>query len=138
MVATRKAVANRENAKASTGPRTLAGKSIARLNARKHGLNTPVPEALMRATERDYGDLLKYVGASSQVDLLDLLNELANRTRLRERRADLMRAMVASDLRLAGPDTQRLGTILVQLRRLETYERKSQSRLATLLKNAES
>lgn len=137
MVTNRKTSANRENAKASTGPRTLAGKSIARMNARKHGLNTPVPDALMRTTERDYRDLLTYVGASSQVDLLDLVNELANRTRLRQRRSELMGAMVASGLRPKGLDAQCLDTILTRLRRLETYERKAQSRLGTLLKNAE-
>ena len=137
MITNRKTSANRENAKASTGPRTLAGKSIARLNARKHGLNTPVPDALMRATERDYGDLLRHISPSSQVDLLDLLNELANRTRLRQRRAELMRAMVASSFLPAGPDARYLEATLVQLRRLETYERKAQSRLGTLLKNAE-
>jgi hypothetical protein len=41
--ATRKQVqANRENARKSTGPRTLNGKSIARLNALRHGLTANV------------------------------------------------------------------------------------------------
>ena len=37
----RKAEANRRNARASTGPRTVAGKARAAQNARRHGLNLP-------------------------------------------------------------------------------------------------
>ena len=33
--------ANRSNARASTGPRTTAGKAISARNARRHGLNLP-------------------------------------------------------------------------------------------------
>ena len=34
-------VANRSNARASTGPRTTAGRAISARNARRHGLNLP-------------------------------------------------------------------------------------------------
>ena len=41
MMSTRKRNANRENARASTGPRTAQGKMRSANNARRHGLNTP-------------------------------------------------------------------------------------------------
>ena len=37
--------ANRSNARASTGPRTTAGRAISARNARRHGLNLPVLRA---------------------------------------------------------------------------------------------
>jgi len=42
MTSARKAKANRVNARASTGPRSVQGKSISAQNARRHGLNLPV------------------------------------------------------------------------------------------------
>lgn len=47
MTSERATHANRRNARASTGPRTLAGKARSGQNARKHGLSAvdPNPEA---------------------------------------------------------------------------------------------
>ena len=42
MISARKLKANRSNARASTGPRTLTGKACAARNARKHGLSIPI------------------------------------------------------------------------------------------------
>ena len=71
------------------------------------------------------------------MDDADLVYAQATRARLRDHRAELMRTIVAwieSDDR-AGDDT--LAVALTQLGRLETYERKSLSRLAGLLKDRE-
>src|SRR5258708_36082051 len=38
----RKSAANRRNARASTGPKTAAGKARVARNARRHGLNVPI------------------------------------------------------------------------------------------------
>ena len=38
MVTEKQILANRKNARSSTGPRTVAGKTRARMNARRHGL----------------------------------------------------------------------------------------------------
>lgn len=43
MISTAKVDANRKNAQKSTGPRTPAGKSIASMNAVKHGLSARMP-----------------------------------------------------------------------------------------------
>lgn len=42
MISLRKLQANRANARASTGPRSAAGKLVAARNARRHGLSVPV------------------------------------------------------------------------------------------------
>lgn len=42
MTSARKLHANRNNARASTGPRTAAGKARTRRNAQKHGLTVPI------------------------------------------------------------------------------------------------
>jgi hypothetical protein len=42
MISARKLRANRNNARASTGPRTAAGKARAERNAQKHGLSVPI------------------------------------------------------------------------------------------------
>src|SRR5258708_39341604 len=49
----RKSAANRRNARASTGPRTAAGKARVARNARRHGLNVPIAAdpALSREVE---------------------------------------------------------------------------------------
>lgn len=57
----RKLRANRENAKKSTGPKTLEGKAVVRLNAVKHGILAS--EAVIRAGEgvedaQAFGDIL--------------------------------------------------------------------------------
>ena len=49
----RKSAANRRNARASTGPKTAAGKARVARNARRHGLNVPIAAdpALAREVE---------------------------------------------------------------------------------------
>lgn len=47
MSSERRSRANRQNARASTGPRTAAGKARSSRNARTHGLNTPPDPALI-------------------------------------------------------------------------------------------
>src|SRR2546429_2861300 len=60
----RKSAANRRNARASTGPKTAAGKARVARNARRHGLNVPLAadpalsrevEALAQAICRGFG-----------------------------------------------------------------------------------
>ena len=58
----RRLIANRANARLSTGPRTAAGKARARLNARRHGLagdltGDPDIEQLMGILGRNVADL---------------------------------------------------------------------------------
>jgi len=136
MPTSRKAAANRRNAQQSTGPRTAAGKAAASLNAVKHGLNTPVPLYMVRACEGQYGDLLNHVRATSaKVDPSDLVYAVAARARLRRHRAELMQTIVEAGLSGEIVDVDALRLALKQLVRLETYERKSLSRLGRLLED---
>lgn len=132
-----RAAASRRNARNSTGPRTAAGKAAASLNAVKHGLNTPVPLYMVRACEGQYGDLLNHVraGADASIDRSDLVYAVAARNRLRHHRAELMQTLVDAGLSDDDLDLEALGKTLTQLGRLETYERKSFSRLSRLLKD---
>lgn len=132
----RKAAANRRNAQNSTGPRTTAGKSIARLNAIRHGLNTPVPDYMVQACADQYRALVDHVRPTSDpAEGSDLVYALAAHARLRAHRAELMKSILEagrSDEETAG---ETLRQALVQLGRLHGYERKSSSRLGGLLKN---
>ena len=132
----RKSTTNRRNAQKSTGPRTTAGKAAASLNAIKHGLNTPVPAYMVRACEGQYGDLLNHVRATSAtIDPSDLVYAVAARARLRGHRAELMQTIVEAGLSDDAVDVDALRLALAQLGRLETYERKSLSRLGRLLED---
>ena len=134
MASPRKSAANRRNARSSTGPRTAVGKAMASLNARKHGLNTPVPDFMLQACRGEFKTLLDFARSrSSSGDPADILYALAAYARLRDRRASLMQTLVSAGASgdIDAEDT--LNEALVQLGRLETYERKARSRLAGLL-----
>lgn len=132
----RKSETNRRNARQSTGPRTVAGKAAASLNAIKHGLNTSVPAYMVRACEGQYGDLLNHVRATSAtIDGSDLVYAIAARNRLRDHRAKVMQGMVEAGLSDERIDIAALRVALMQLGRLETYERKALFRLGRLLED---
>jgi len=132
----RKSAANRRNAQLSTGPKTAAGKAVARLNAIKHGLNTPAPDYMVQACAERYRELIDLARPTSAPDGgADLAYALATHARLRAHRAALMTSILeagASDAPAAAADLRRA---LTQLGRMHTYERKSSSRLAGLLKD---
>lgn len=81
MISARKRFANQANARASTGPKTPAGKATAAQNARRHGLNLPVladpalsseVEELARAIagDRQHLHALARPIAEAQIDLV--------------------------------------------------------------------
>ena len=85
MTSLRKCRANRRNARASTGPRTAAGKARAAQNTRKHGLRVPAlrdPEKtrnigeLARKLAGPNADPQRFAAAcrlvAAQIDLLDI------------------------------------------------------------------
>ena len=85
MTSLRKRRANRRNARASTGPRTAAGKARAAQNARKHGLRVPAlrdPEKtrnigeLARKLAGPNADPQRFAAAcrlvAAEIDLLDI------------------------------------------------------------------
>lgn len=68
MISSRKLRANRNNARASTGPRTPAGKAFASRNARKHGLSVPiVADPCLAAEVRTFARQIAGAGANDQL-----------------------------------------------------------------------
>jgi hypothetical protein len=135
MTTPRQFKANRDNARASTGPRTTAGKARAARNARRHGLSVAIAsdpdlageaEALAR---RIVGDgavpaalAMARVFAEAQIDL----------DRIRKVRCHILARLVADpgddapgdD---AGDEVNR-SELMRQLRQLERYERRALAR----------
>jgi hypothetical protein len=66
--------ANRANAKRSTGPRTSKGKAVSRLNARRHGLASPLGSEPSAVAEIE--QLAKAI-VGERLDLLDLARRVA-------------------------------------------------------------
>ena len=129
----RKSAANRRNAKFSTGPQSAEGKAAASLNARTHGLNTPVPDYIVEACAYEYRALLDR--ERPRCDPADLAYALAGHARVRRHRARLMQTIVSAAhaaVESAASEEAVLGA-LAQLAKLETYDRKSRSRLGRLL-----
>jgi len=84
VISSRKLQANRNNARASTGPRTAAGKERATRNARKHGLSVPImADASLAAEVKILARQIAGEGAN------DRLQELA--ARVAEAQIDILR-----------------------------------------------
>ena len=120
MTSERQRAANRANAKCSTGPRTLVGKSRSSRNAYQHGLSHSLPSDkatrakvetfvldLVGDVANDQQKLAASVVAKAQFELL----------RIRQRRADLMAELDLSNLQ----KLRRLGS-------LDRYERLAMTR----------
>ena len=91
MTSDRQQRANRDNAKSSTGPKTVAGKARAAQNAFRHGLNVPVRsdpllapeiEAMARRISGRYADDESMEGARRIAEAQFDLNRVRNRRRL--------------------------------------------------------
>jgi hypothetical protein len=133
MTTPRQFKANRDNARASTGPRTTAGKARAARNARRHGLSVAIAsdptlageaEALARRIVGDGPPALAMARAFAvaQIDL----------DRVRTVRRHVLARLVA-DPGDAGPgevvgDEVDRCELMRQLRRLERYERRALAR----------
>jgi hypothetical protein len=132
MTTTRKAEANRINARKSTGPRTRLGKARASRSARRHGLSIPVfadgelskeVEALAR----------KMVGSRASADVLARVRRVA------EAQVDLERArraryhLIARELD-PHDEAASFAKLAPQLARLQRYERRALSRRKSAMK----
>ena len=137
MTSARKIEANRANAKASTGPRTTRGKTLAAQSARRHGLSLPVPadstlpaevENLARefAGERATPEILEQARrvAAAQIDLV----------RIRQARHDLLaRSEPAPSRSSAIPQSSNKSVhisldLFAELVAIDRYERRASSR----------
>lgn len=98
----------------------------------KHGLNTTLPSCFVELCETEQSEMVEFVRSGSpNIDISDIVYAIAARQRLRERRVELLDRLVSIDL--SDPSAAGLSKLLVDLGRLETYERKSHSRWARLI-----
>jgi hypothetical protein len=134
MSSQRKQRANQANARASTGPRTAAGKACAAANARRHGLTVPIwsDATLSRETER----LARRIvggGAAPSPQLLAQARRVAEAQidliRIRQqRRADSALINGSSVSRKPGPSAGNPALVSSDMAKLERYERRALAR----------
>lgn len=135
MTSERATRANRRNAQASTGPRTVAGKARSGQNARKHGLSAvdPNPEA-----EAEIERLAVLIAGEhvSDAGVLEAARAVAEAQlqlqRVKAFKVALLRSGTSAQSREAEPNVRPLTEIPVQLFQqlegLERYERRAFSR----------
>ena len=134
--------ANRENARKSTGPRSLEGKARSSKNATRHGLTKA--DAATVSPARLVVLLEALVDAFPHLDPSDaqtIAGEMAHAALIRDRRRRIMGDALPSPshLKVQTPSKDNQlspPTRLLELPRLADYERKSASRLRNALKAA--
>jgi hypothetical protein len=115
--------ANRENAKASTGPKTSTGKARVAQNARRHGLNILVLSDPALAPEVE-ALALRIAGSAGKRSILNSARKVA------EAQIDLRRVRLYQlQLLKGGNEAAIIETIVGQeFQRLDRYERRALSR----------
>jgi hypothetical protein len=139
MTTARKTSANRQNAGASTGPKSAAGKARSSANARRHGLAVAIWSETALTAEA--AALAKHIaGSSASQQVMAHARQVADAqvevVRVRRWRHDLMEQRL-SDLQLVDPyrDPEAplkkaliLSDLAPQLQSLDRYERRAVSR----------
>jgi hypothetical protein len=127
MISSVKQAANRRNAKRSTGPRTGRGKARSRRNAVKHGLSVPALDGLAAQEVRNLA--ARFAAEGFVAEALPLAQASHDLRRIREIRDGLVFvAMMPS-----SPEDR--STSIINLSRLERYERRARSRLVATLQS---
>ena len=129
----RKVAANRQNAKKSTGPRTIAGKRRASRNALRHGLTIPVaydPE--LEEEGRAFVSKLVQAYGPEERELREAARFLANANaairRVRCARLELLNSIeIGHPLDVASCESEEL-KMLDKIIQLERYEQRSRRR----------
>jgi hypothetical protein len=128
MTTERQIVANRQNAKKSTGPRSAAGKVRSSRNAYRHGLS--VPSGNIEPFAQDVLELARALSPS-----LDHASAAYNAA---EAQIDLLRAQNAVATRINKvSDLTELSQFAADLLGLERYERRASSRRNKALREIE-
>src|SRR5262249_15530859 len=131
MTTARKVRANRQNARASTGPRSATGKARSSANARRHRLAVPIwSDPVLTA---DALALAKHIaGAEASASVMAHAIEVADAqievVRVRRWRLDLMRQHLSDREDSDGPDSNCKKALILadlgpQLQSLDRYER---------------
>jgi hypothetical protein len=124
MTTSRQQTANRENARASTGPRTAAGQARAKRNARRHGL--AARNRLSGGLANEVRVLAHQIAGSNPSSAV-----LTAAGRIAEAQIDLVQVRTARR-QIIGPslsdETFVWSDVAKQLRALDRYERRALSR----------
>jgi hypothetical protein len=130
MTSSARTVANRRNARASTGPRSVSGKARSARNARRHGLAIPIrSDPAIAAEVEALAQVIAGKGANAR--RLALARDIA------EAQADVVRVRAArlktiESARFDRADTEQgnraAAESFFQLGRLDRYERRALSR----------
>lgn len=109
MISPRQLEANRANSRASTGPRTVAGKSRSARNARRHGLSIPVrSDPKLFAELEELAREIAGTKASNDLNLLacSIAESQIDMMRIRRARRDLIELELSNPAAL--PNSQKL------------------------------
>ena len=127
MSSDRKIAANRNNAKKSTGPRSLVGRDASRRNARRHGLATSIHED--PAFQDDIERLAKAISQSSAMPHLHQDAREAAAAELELLRIRKIRAALLAPLDIENyVIPTNMADVNAKLAKLERYERRAFSR----------
>lgn len=134
MATDRATAANRRNARASTGPRTEAGKARSSQNARKHGLSAADADPEMDAEVNRLAALIAGE-LPAEAEVIEATHAVAaahgHLKRVRSLKTEMMRdepAMDPGDRSFGQPAPPPPPELLQRLERLERYERRAFSR----------
>lgn len=141
MTSLQKTEANRRNARASTGPRSAAGKARAARNARRHGLAVSIWSDASLTTDAE-ALAIELAGRDASPAILALSRRIAEAQidlrRIRATRQHLIAAKVTNSDPAAGHDLKNLAPLTKlarglsdigpQLELLDRYERRALSR----------
>jgi hypothetical protein len=132
MSTSRRIVANRANARASTGPQTSGGKARTSRNARRHGLSVPITSDPILAIEveelarRLVGDLEDAEIAAPARAFAEAAVDLA---RVKRVRLERIRHLLALRPEVENPKTQKdIASVVSELAKLDRYDRRARAR----------
>lgn len=131
MTSLRKIEANKNNAQASTGPKSAAGKKRSAANARRHGLAVPAgSDPDWAASVGLLADLI--AGGTSSPDFIALAQRIAEGQidvlRVRQVRRHLIESYMAKPVASWDAQDRLPSALLSRLEALDRYERRSMSR----------
>src|ERR1700722_9343444 len=132
MSTSRRIVANRANARASTGPQTTGGKARTSRNARRHGFSVPITLEPILAIEveelavRLVGDLEDAEIAAPARAFAEAAVDLA---RVKRVRLERIRHLLALRPEAENPKTQKdIAPVVSDLPKLDRYDRGARAR----------
>jgi hypothetical protein len=132
MSTSRRIVANRANARASTGPQTSGGKARTSRNARRHGLSVPItcdPVLAIEVEElarRLVGDLEDAEVAAPARAFAEAEVDLA---RVKRVRLERVRHFLALGAEVENPATHKdIAAVVGELAKLDRYDRRARAR----------